>query len=217
VLDREDERRVYGPTRRRSTPARRRESCCPDDGRGRRDSSRGGRAQRPGRRAGAGTGLSGGASRARAECCSDGAQNRIVRLDPAERRAASSRECQRASHRGRGGARTALRTRSASQAASTSGNVAENSGATHTAARVTTNHVLGLELVTSDRTIHRIATTRSSLVVGSEGSSGSSPRSTSARAVPQSVRTFLASFRAREDAGQRRGGHRAGRRPAALN
>jgi glycolate oxidase len=157
---------------------------------------------------GAGTGLSGGAiATAGGVLLSTARMNRIVRLDPAERRArvqpgvVNARLSEAAAAHG-----LRYAPDPSSQAAATiGGNVAENSGGPHTLRLgVTTNHVLGLELVTSDATIHRIDDDALlGLVVGSEGLFGIVTE-VDVRLVPlpESVRTFLASFRALEDAGQ---------------
>jgi glycolate oxidase len=94
------------------------------------------------------------------------------------------------------------------------GNVAENSGGPHTLRLgVTTNHVVGIELVTADARVHRLGECAEEpgrgddalirLVVGSEGLFGVVTEVV-VRLLPDSpaVRTFLASFRSVEDAGE---------------
>jgi glycolate dehydrogenase FAD-linked subunit len=93
-----------------------------------------------------------------------------------------------------------------SQAACTiGGNVAENSGGPHTLRLgVTSNHITGLVLVTSDARSHTIDDDALlGLVTGSEGLFGVVTE-ISVRLVPlpRCVRTFLASYRTIEDAGR---------------
>jgi glycolate oxidase len=94
-----------------------------------------------------------------------------------------------------------------SQTASTiGGNVAENSGGPHTLRLgVTANHVAGVVLVTADAQVVRLGEDDAplvSLVVGSEGLFGVVTE-IEVRLVPlpETVRTFLASYRSVEDAG----------------
>ena len=157
---------------------------------------------------GAGTGLSGGAiATAGGVLLSTARMNRILALDPAERRArvqpgvVNAKLNEAAAPHG-----LRFAPDPSSQAASTiGGNVAENSGGPHTLRLgVTTNHVLGLELVTAGgdvRWTHEDPLL--GLVVGSEGLFGIVTEA-EVRLVPlpETVLTFLASYRDIGDAGR---------------
>jgi glycolate oxidase len=156
---------------------------------------------------GAGTGLSGGAIAERGILLSTARMNRIVELDPAERRArvqpgvVNARLNAAAAEHG-----LRFAPDPSSQAACTiGGNVAENSGGPHTLRLgVTTNHVLGLEIVTSDAEARRLDDDALvGLFVGSEGLFGVVTE-IDVRLVPlpESVKTFLAGFKTVEDAGR---------------
>ncbi len=155
---------------------------------------------------GAGTGLSGGAlATAGGMLLSTARMNRILALDPAERRARvqpgvvnARLNAAAAAH----GLRYAPDP--SSQAACTiGGNVAENSGGPHTLRLgVTSNHVLALEIVTSDAEVLRLADDALvGLFVGSEGTFGIATEiDVRLVPVPETVRTFLASYRSIGDA-----------------
>jgi glycolate dehydrogenase FAD-linked subunit len=157
---------------------------------------------------GAGTGLSGGAIASEGGVLvSTARMNRILAIEPEERRArvqpgvVNARLNEAAQAHG-----LRFAPDPSSQSACTiGGNVAENSGGPHTLRLgVTTNHVLALELVTPDGESHRIdADPVLSLVIGSEGLFGIVTE-IEVRLVrlPQTVKTFLASYARIEDAGR---------------
>jgi len=155
---------------------------------------------------GAGTGLSGGAlASAGGVLLSTARMNRILKFDPAGRRARvqpgvvnARLNAAAAEHRLR------YAPDPSSQAACTiGGNVAENSGGPHTLRLgVTSNHVLAVEIVTSEAdTLLLTDDALVGLFVGSEGTFGIATE-IDVRLVPapESVRTFLASYRSIEDA-----------------
>jgi glycolate oxidase len=157
---------------------------------------------------GAGTGLSGGAiAESGGVLLSTARMNRILSLDPAERRASVQPGVVNA-RLNAAAAEHELRFAPdpSSQAACTvGGNVAENSGGPHTLRLgVTSNHVLGLEVVTSDAEVRRLDDDALvGLFVGSEGLFGVVTE-IDVRLVPlpETVRTFLAGFKTVEDAGR---------------
>jgi glycolate oxidase len=157
---------------------------------------------------GAGTGLSGGAIASEGGVLlSTARMNRIVAIDPAERRARVQPGVVNA-RLNAAAAEHDLRFAPdpSSQAACTiGGNVAENSGGPHTLRLgVTVNHVLSLEVVTSDAEVRRLDDDALvGLFVGSEGLFGVITE-IDVRLVPrpEAVRTFLAGFRSVEDAGR---------------
>jgi glycolate oxidase len=155
---------------------------------------------------GAGTGLSGGAiASAGGMLLSTARMNRILAIEPEERRArvqpgvVNARLTEAAAQHGLRFAPDP----SSQNACTIGGNVAENSGGPHTLRLgVTTNHVLGLELVISDGSVRwTFEDPLLGLVVGSEGLFGIVTE-VDVRLVPlpETIRTFLASYRSVEDA-----------------
>lgn len=161
---------------------------------------------------GSGTGLSGGAVARNAVLVCTSRMDRILELDPAERRAVVepgviTAEIDEAA--GEHGLRY-LPDPASATACTIGGNVAENSGGPHCLKHgVTTDHVLGLTLVTPDG--RALALSRggdggldlAGLVVGSEGTLGVVSR-VQLRLVPrpEAVRTALATFEDLADAGR---------------
>jgi glycolate oxidase len=155
---------------------------------------------------GAGTGLSGGAlATSGGVLVSTARMNKIVALDAAERRARvqpgvvnAKLNAAAAEHRLR------YAPDPSSQAACTiGGNVAENSGGPHTLRLgVTSNHILAVEVVTSEAEVVRLdGDALVGLFVGSEGTFGIATEvDVRLVPVPETVRTFLASYRTIEDA-----------------
>jgi glycolate oxidase len=157
---------------------------------------------------GAGTGLSGGAlAVAGGVLISTARMNRILELDPAERRARVQPGVVNA-RLNAAAAEHDLRYAPdpSSQAACTiGGNVAENSGGPHTLRLgVTSNHVLAVEYVSSEgETVVLRDDALLGLFVGSEGTFGIATEiEVRLVPVPETVRTFLASYRSVADAGR---------------